>query len=119
MLAIGAGIMGWDFLQLGRTAPELVSPEERADLIRVDKAARTLTLFHAAKRHQELSRFRSEDIPKGPRQGKVTDGLRRDDIPLIPGTATAASIWPCTFPIQTLKIVSARDSSAFLQAATS
>jgi murein L,D-transpeptidase YafK len=46
LLLIAAGITAWDFLQLGRKIPELVSAENRADLIRVDKAARTLTLLH-------------------------------------------------------------------------
>lgn len=45
LLVVGAGTMGWDFLQLGRKTPELVSPEIQADLIRVDKTARTLTLL--------------------------------------------------------------------------
>ena len=46
LLVAGAGIAGWDFLQLGRRVPELVSPENQADLIKVDKTARTLTLLH-------------------------------------------------------------------------
>ena len=45
LLIVGAGIMGWDFLQLGRKVPELVSSENQADLIKVDKTARTLTLL--------------------------------------------------------------------------
>jgi murein L,D-transpeptidase YafK len=48
LLVIGAGLMGWDFLQLGRKIPELVSAENQADLIKVDKSARTLTLFRGA-----------------------------------------------------------------------
>ena len=39
------GMIGADFLQLGRTAPVLVAEEDQADLIRVDKAKRTLTLL--------------------------------------------------------------------------
>lgn len=49
LLVFGVGIAGWDFLQLGRKIPELVSPESQADLIKVDKAARTLTLLRGAK----------------------------------------------------------------------
>ena len=45
VLVTGAGIMAWDFLQLGRKVPELVAAENRADLIKVDKSARTLTLL--------------------------------------------------------------------------
>ena len=45
LLVIGVGVTAWDFLQLGRKIPELVSPENRADLIKVDKRARTLTLL--------------------------------------------------------------------------
>jgi murein L,D-transpeptidase YafK len=48
LLVAGAGIAGWDFLQLGRKVPKLVSPENQADLIKVDKTARTLTLFRGA-----------------------------------------------------------------------
>lgn len=44
LLAAGAYIVGWDFLQIGRQIPELVAAEQRADLITVDKSARTLTL---------------------------------------------------------------------------
>jgi murein L,D-transpeptidase YafK len=47
LLVIAVGIAGWDFLQLGRKIPELVSPESQADLIKVDKTARTLTLLRA------------------------------------------------------------------------
>jgi murein L,D-transpeptidase YafK len=45
LLILVVGTVGWDFLQLGRKIPELVSPESRADLIKVDKTARTLTLL--------------------------------------------------------------------------
>jgi murein L,D-transpeptidase YafK len=45
LLVIAIGIAAWDFLQLGRKIPELVSPENQADLIKVDKTARTLTLL--------------------------------------------------------------------------
>ena len=45
VLVTGAGITAWDFLQLGRKVPELVVPESQADLIKVDKTARTLTLL--------------------------------------------------------------------------
>ena len=45
LFVAGAGVTGWDFLQLGRKVPELVSPENQADLIKVDKIARTLTLL--------------------------------------------------------------------------
>lgn len=37
--------LGVDFLQIGRKAPELAASEDRADLIRVDKAKHTLTLL--------------------------------------------------------------------------
>jgi murein L,D-transpeptidase YafK len=45
LLVAGIGIVGWDFLQLGRKIPELLPAEDRADLIRVDKTARTLALI--------------------------------------------------------------------------
>ncbi len=49
LLAVAAaGIVGADFLQLGRKAPPLVSPEDQADLVRVDKAKRILTLLREA-----------------------------------------------------------------------
>ena len=48
LFVIGIGMVGWDFLQLGRKIPELISPEGQADLIKVDKTARTLTLFRGA-----------------------------------------------------------------------
>jgi murein L,D-transpeptidase YafK len=70
LLAIGAGIMGWDFLQFGRTAPELVLPEDRADLIRIDKAARTLSLFHAAK----LVRSFQVSLGRHPEGAKAREG---------------------------------------------
>ncbi|WP_371425137.1 murein L,D-transpeptidase family protein [Tardiphaga sp.] len=44
LLSAGAFFVGWDFLQLSRRLPELVAAEERADLVTVDKSARTLTL---------------------------------------------------------------------------
>ena len=55
LLVLAAGVVGWDFFQLGRKVPEQVPPENRADLIKVDKAARTLTLLHGSdvlKRYQ-------------------------------------------------------------------
>jgi murein L,D-transpeptidase YafK len=45
LLVIAVGIAGWDFLQLGRKIPELVLPESQADLIKVDKTTRTLSLL--------------------------------------------------------------------------
>jgi murein L,D-transpeptidase YafK len=48
LLMSGAGIMAWDFLQLGRKIPEPVSSERQADLIKVDKTARTLTLLRGS-----------------------------------------------------------------------
>ncbi len=54
------GLIGADFLQLGRKAPALVSPEDRADLIKVDKAKRTLTLLHGT---NVIKRY---DISLGP-----------------------------------------------------
>ncbi len=48
LLIVGAGMVGWDFLQLGRRIPELASSEGQADLIKVDKVARTLTLLRGA-----------------------------------------------------------------------
>ncbi|MEA2922416.1 MAG: hypothetical protein QOF07_2379 [Bradyrhizobium sp.] len=48
LLVIGVGLAGWDFLQLGRRIPEPVSRDSQADHIRVDKAARTLTLLRGA-----------------------------------------------------------------------
>jgi murein L,D-transpeptidase YafK len=44
----GAGVVSRDYLQLGRRIPELARPESRADLIRVEKAARTLTLLRGS-----------------------------------------------------------------------
>jgi murein L,D-transpeptidase YafK len=48
LLVACAGITAWDFLQLDRKIPELVAPENRADLIKVDKTVRTLTLLRGA-----------------------------------------------------------------------
>jgi murein L,D-transpeptidase YafK len=48
LLVFGAAITGWDFLQLARKIPEPVSAENQADLIKVDKGARTLTLLRGA-----------------------------------------------------------------------
>lgn len=45
LLMAGVGIVGWDFLQLGRRIPERAPSENQADLIQVNKATRTLTLF--------------------------------------------------------------------------
>jgi murein L,D-transpeptidase YafK len=45
VLIAGGGIMGWDFLQFGRSIPAPVPSEGQAELIKVDKAARTLTLL--------------------------------------------------------------------------
>ncbi len=45
LLSIAAAVEDWDFLQLGRQIPELVPAADRADLIRVDKTARTLSLL--------------------------------------------------------------------------
>jgi len=47
-LVVGAGIVIADFLQLGRKIPEPVSAERQADLVQVDKSARTLTLMRGA-----------------------------------------------------------------------
>jgi len=48
LLVAGTGFAAWDFLQLGRKIPELVPPESRADLIRVDKATHKLTLLRGS-----------------------------------------------------------------------
>ena len=48
LLFAGVGFVVWDFLQLGRKIPEPVSAESQADLIRVDKTARTLTLLRGS-----------------------------------------------------------------------
>ena len=48
LLVIAAGMMVWDFLQLSRKAPELASPERRADLVRVEKSAHRLTLLRGS-----------------------------------------------------------------------
>ena len=48
VVVIGAGllaIVGWDFLQLGRTAPAPAPAAERANLIVVEKSARRMTLL--------------------------------------------------------------------------
>ena len=58
LLVLAAGVVGWDFFQLGRKVPEQVPPENRADLIKVDKAARTLTLLHGSD-VLSATRFRS------------------------------------------------------------
>jgi murein L,D-transpeptidase YafK len=44
-LFAAVAIVATDFLQLGWKIPPLVAPEDRVDLIRVDKARRTLTLL--------------------------------------------------------------------------
>lgn len=51
LLGIGVAALtfvGADYLQIGRHAPELAPVTERADLIRVDKSARRLTLFRGS-----------------------------------------------------------------------
>jgi murein L,D-transpeptidase YafK len=48
LFVAGAGMIGWDFLQLGRKVPEPAPPESQADLIKVDKTARTLSLVRGA-----------------------------------------------------------------------
>lgn len=48
LLVAGAGIIGWDFLQLGRKIPKLASPENQANLIQLNKTARTLTLLRGS-----------------------------------------------------------------------
>jgi murein L,D-transpeptidase YafK len=45
VLVVGIAVVAWDFLQLGRRIPELVSRNSRVDLIKVNKTARTLTLL--------------------------------------------------------------------------
>jgi len=45
---VAGGLLAVDFFQIGRKQPDLVAPQERADLIKVDKTARTLTLFRGA-----------------------------------------------------------------------
>jgi murein L,D-transpeptidase YafK len=47
-IAIAGGVLavaGWDFLQLGRKAPDPAPADQRASLIVVDKSARRLTLL--------------------------------------------------------------------------
>ncbi len=48
LLVFAAGVMVWDFLQLGREIPQLASPDRRADLVRVEKSARRLTLLRGS-----------------------------------------------------------------------
>jgi murein L,D-transpeptidase YafK len=44
-IAAAAGFFAIDFFQMGRQAPPLAPPQQLADLIRVDKTSRTLTLL--------------------------------------------------------------------------
>jgi murein L,D-transpeptidase YafK len=47
--AIAAGLLsvvGWDFLQIGRKAPDLAPPQARATRIIVEKSVRRMTLLH-------------------------------------------------------------------------
>lgn len=44
VLAVGA-MVAWDFFKLGRKAPDLASPEQRATSILIEKQARRLTLL--------------------------------------------------------------------------
>jgi len=48
LLVAGTGIVAWDFLQLGRQIPQAVPTERQADLIKVDKTARTLSLLRGS-----------------------------------------------------------------------
>lgn len=43
-------VSGWDFLQLSRQIPPLAPANDRADLIRVNKSERTLTLLRDSQR---------------------------------------------------------------------
>jgi hypothetical protein len=78
LLVLGAGVVGWDFFQLGRKVPEQVPPENRADLIKVDKAARTLTLLHGAevlKRYQVSLGPASDGHKSEEGDGDLRDGI--------------------------------------------
>jgi murein L,D-transpeptidase YafK len=70
LLAIGAMAAGWEFLQLGRKIPELVPAESRADLIKVNKTARTLTLL----RGTEIIKTYSVSLGGAPSGPKSQEG---------------------------------------------
>jgi len=46
---IGGGLVAWDWLKPGRKVPPPVPPEQRANVILVEKQARRLTLLHDGK----------------------------------------------------------------------
>ena len=73
VVVTGAAIMAWDFLQLGRKVPELVAAESRADLIKVDKSKRTLTLL----RGTDIIRTYRVSLGSAPDGHKSREGDRR------------------------------------------
>ena len=73
VLVTGAGTVVWDFLQLGRKIPELVPAASQADLIKVDKSARTLTLL----RGTEIIRTYRVSLGSAPDGHKSREGDRR------------------------------------------
>lgn len=73
VLVTGAAIMVWDFLQLGRKVPELVPATSRADLIKVDKSARTLTLL----RGTDVIKTYPVSLGSAPDGHKLREGDRR------------------------------------------
>ena len=49
LLVAAAAVVGADYLQSGRRPPQLAASDEQADLIRIDKAQRTLTLLRGSR----------------------------------------------------------------------
>jgi murein L,D-transpeptidase YafK len=88
LLVIGVGLAGWDFLQLGRKIPEPVLPDSQADLVRVDKAARTLTLLRGANIIKTYP-VSLGGAPEGQKSREGVDELLKGAIRLIPGIAAA------------------------------
>jgi murein L,D-transpeptidase YafK len=77
LFVAGARITIWDFLQLGRKIPELAAPESRADLIRVEKTARKLTLLRGSDilKTYRISLGRDPDGPKSQEgDGRTPEG---------------------------------------------
>jgi hypothetical protein len=117
LLSAGAFFVGWDFLQLNRRLPELVAAEERADLITVDKSARTLTLSRGG---TVLATY-PVSLGSTPAGHKTREGDGRtppDATSSIPRTAAAAFTSRSMSPIRILKTARARDSKEWRRAAT-
>jgi murein L,D-transpeptidase YafK len=73
VVLIGAGLLsvvGWDFLQLGRRAPELAPADARATAIVVEKSARRLTLL----RNGEVMKTYDVALGRAPTGHKQQEG---------------------------------------------